>query len=333
MDKINIAIALDKRALQPAYVMLRSLAVNNSMNTICVYALHSELEKKDCLFLQDALSGNTKGNCLKPIKIDASKFSGLPQMYWPLESYYRLMLPELLGEELDRILYLDIDIIVNKDILDFYNTDFEGNLLVAARDAEFEKRYHRGMALNTSKLDGWKVFWSGLLDDGMKYFCSGVLLMNLSELRKEFTFQKYVAVLASIAENVGYPDQDLLNYMHYKQVKIVDEKKFGLVAIIAHEIGMNYEDVKKNVYILHFAGPHKPYRTVEFRYDIEKIWWEYAKDSPFYEELLESVFYQSMEHCLTEEKLQELKGENNELREMLGRCQELIQRLSSGIQL
>jgi len=331
-NRINIAIALNRKALQPAYVMLRSLAINNASHFIYVYVLQSELEDRDCLFLQDALQRDIRGNSIKCIKIDAAQFSVLPHAYWPVEAYYRLMLPKLLGGEIDRILFLDIDIIVNKDIWDFYYTDFEGNLLVAAKDAEFDKRYHRGMALNTSKLDNWKVFWRGLVEDGMKYFCSGVLLMNLAELKKEYSFQKYVTTLASIAENVGYPDQDLLNYMHYRQVKIVDENKFGLVASIAHEMGMSYEDVQKKVYILHFAGPYKPYRTAEFRYDIEKIWWEYAKDSPFYQELLETVFYQSMEHCLTEEKLLELKDENGTLKEMLGKCQKLIQQLSSRIQ-
>lgn len=52
--------------------------------------------------------------------------------------YYWFMLPEFLGNEMDRVLYLDVDIIVNKDIFDFYFSDFKGNRLIVTRDVEFE---------------------------------------------------------------------------------------------------------------------------------------------------------------------------------------------------
>ena len=67
------------------------------------------------------------------------------------------------------------------------------------------------------------------------------------------------------------------------------------------------------------------------RYDIQKVWWDYAKDAPFYRELLEMVFYHSMDSRLAEEKIQLLKAENEELRGLLNKCQVIIQNLSSGI--
>ena len=80
---------------------------------------------------------------------------------------------------------------------------------------------------------------------------------------------------------------------------------------------------------LHFAGYSKPWLVNLIQYDIGKVWWEYAKDSPFYWELLETVFYDSMESSIVEDKLQELMTENSELKELLNRCQTIIRKFSA----
>lgn len=266
---------------------------------------------------------------------DAEKFSGLRNtQFWMLETYYRLMLPELLGGEIDRILYLDVDVIVNKDIWNFYHTDFEGKLIIVGRDMVSDPLMaldERMIAADRPELSAWHALFKGLAEKGMTYFCAGVLLMNLSKLKEDFPFSRYMDIYESISNKLIYLDQDVLNYAHYNQVKLAEEKQYGLFAYPAHEMGMSYEEVRSNASIIHFAGAAKPWTINLIRYDIEKIWWEYAKDSPFYQELLETVFYQSMESHFTEDKLQELMNENGEQRELLNRCQGIIQKLSSSI--
>lgn len=333
MDRINIAIALDRNVLYPAYVMIRSLAKNNSKHPICVYVLHSKLTEADFNLLRDALMRDMNSeNCMEFIRIDAEKVSGLLHTeFWTMEIYYRLMLPELLGGQIERILYLDVDIIVNKDIWDFYQTDFEEKLLIVGRDMISDPLFDMDeeiIATEKPELSGWYAFFKKYAEKGMTYFCSGVLLMNLLKLKEEYSFQKYLEIYDSISDKLIYPDQDLLNYAHYNQVKLAEEKKFGLFAYPAHEMGMSYKDVYSNVSIIHFAGA-KPWTINMIRFDIEKIWWEYAKDSPFYHELLETIFYQTMESRLAEEKLKELLKENDELRELLNKCQAIIQKFSS----
>ena len=336
MDRINAAIALNRNVLYPAYVMIRSLVRNNNSYPIYLYVLHSELNAEYFKFLQDALMrGASAENYIEFIKIDSSKVSGLPcTQTWSLEMYYRLMLPELLGDKIDRILYLDVDIIVNKDIYDFYSMDFEGNLLIASKDMVSDSILARDEAVEDKaepEYRIWHTFFNNLSKKGMTYFCSGILLMNLLKLKEEYTFKKYMEIFNTIVHKVQFPDQDLLNYVHYRQVKLVDELQIGLYASTAHEMGMTYEDVRMNVSILHFAGPAKPWTINLIRYDIQKVWWDYAKDAPFYRELLEMVFYHSMDSRLAEEKIQLLKTENEELRGLLNKCQVIIQNLSSGI--
>jgi len=324
MNQINIAIALNKEVLFQAYVMLRSLAKNHTSGQICVYVLHSGFHGDDCAFLKDALLRGKESNQIVFLEIDPGKVDGLPYNHlWSVEMYYRLMLPELLGDCIDRILYLDIDMIVNKDITEFYYTDFEDCLLIAAKDMEFQT------ILDLDEPDSRirNAFFRELAEAGMTYFCSGMLLMNLAKLKGQYSFEKYKEIFFRVSDRMVLPDQDLLNYVHNGQVKFVDERRFGLFAQTAHKMGMGYKEVSENVSILHFTGQAKPWTINLVRYDIEKIWWEYAKDSPFYTELLESVFYCSMESAFTESKIKALMEENGQLRALLHKCQSVIHRL------
>jgi lipopolysaccharide biosynthesis glycosyltransferase len=90
---------------------------------------------------------------------------------------------------------------------------------------------------------------------------------------------------------------------------------------------MSYSQVKDSAVILHFTGKAKPWTINLIRYDIEKIWWEYAKTLPFYNEMLEQVFYNSMESDFAEKQFQTIIRENDELRQMLAKCNSMIKRL------
>ena len=238
--------------------------------------------------------------------------------------YYRLMLPELLPEDVDRILYLDIDVIVNQNIADFYKTDFGGKLLIATKDPEVETFFRTDAPEDKER----NRFFKRLIAEGMTYFCSGVIIFHIEELRKSYSFQKYMEIFSTIRDKVSLPDQDLLNYVHKDEVKLVDEKKYGLFTQTAHQNGMIYEEAKREAVILHFTGQAKPWTVNLVRYDIEKIWWEYAEGTPYYDSMLRRVFYQSMESTLAEETMLRLSEENEHYKELLLRYQKLVEQLS-----
>jgi lipopolysaccharide biosynthesis glycosyltransferase len=323
MDRINIAIALNRKVLPQAAVLLRSVALNNEEQEVRVYVLYSELTADDLKMLEEALyyCGN---NELVGVPIDRNKFDGLPSnQFWSLEMYYRLMLPQKLGGDIDRLLYLDVDMIVNKNLSEFYFMDLGNYDMAVARDMEYDTI----MSFEDDHHHERNRLFRGLADDGMVYFCSGMLLMNIKQMRQQYSFDYYMQVFETIRDRIVLPDQDLLNYVHYKNVIFVDEHKYGLFAQTAHAQGMSYSQVKDSAVILHFTGKAKPWTINLIRYDIEKIWWEYAKTLPFYNEMLEQVFYNSMESDFAEKQFQTIIRENDELRQMLAKCNSMIKRL------
>lgn len=322
--QMNIAIALNQKVLVQACVLLKSLAMNNIHYPICVYVHHSELTQEDLAMLQSSVETDHNHNRIISAKIDKNKFDGLPyNHFWSLEMYYRLLLPELWGDEIDRILYLDIDMIVNKDISEFYFMELGTYDFAAAKDMEYETIIAHDNDENRKRNE----LFRSLEADGMNYFCSGMLLMNLKQMKERYTFHYYMDIFDKIREQVILPDQDLLNYVHYKNVLLVDEWTYNLFTQTAHQSGMTYEQAKENVAILHFTGQAKPWTINLIRYDIEKIWWEYARRLPFYYDILEQVFFMSMESSLVEKQFDLLAEENEQLRQIIFKFNELVKKL------
>ena len=106
----------------------------------------------------------------------------------------RLLLPELLPE-LDRILYLDCDIIVRQDLAKLWETtELADNYLAGVYEAAIEGQAERFRALGC---------------DPAKYFNSGFLLMNLAQMRAEKVSEKLLE--ACRVPYLEFPDQDALN--------------------------------------------------------------------------------------------------------------------------
>ena len=171
---MNIAISLNRKYVNYAYVLLTSIFENNSGENISVFALHTELLEQDI----DLLSSLCKkyNNTLHPIVIDESVLLHLPTTeMWSKEAYFRLALTDVLPKEVDRVLYLDIDMIIIGDISDLYYADFDGKDFIACREFGEEETIPDRI--------------NDLFDRDNKksrdYFNSGMMLWNIRKLRTD----------------------------------------------------------------------------------------------------------------------------------------------------
>src|SRR5690606_10522116 len=134
-----------------------------------IYLMHSSLKSEEVLLLQDGVRG--EGHILHALKITDEYFrEALVVKHYTKEMYYRLLAFKLLPGTLDRILYLDPDILIINEIKSLYDTDLTGYLYAAA--------YHdiaKIKELNKIRLKAYEM---------EAYYNSGVLLMNLEEQRK-----------------------------------------------------------------------------------------------------------------------------------------------------
>lgn len=321
MGIINVAAALNSRYMRYTYVMLTSLFVNQPDACFHVYLLHNNLTEEDRQHLESLAVQH--GNKIHFLHIDKNDFPAeLPTTdMWSLETYFRLMLLDVLPKDVDRLLYIDVDMIVNKPIKELYHTDFEGKLFCVCRD----------MSTVFPFPDVRNEIFKEHIANGFTYFNAGLMLWNIEALRGNgYCFEAYMNLAKELDYRLLAPDQDLLNYMHWNQLKFVDEYQYDLFSRMAYNSGIHYEEVKEETAIIHYAGM-KPWEGEYVHYDIEQLWWDYAKKTPFYQELMEEFLQSCLKKPVVYDTMLRLSTENKRLKEELDKsvatCKQMLQML------
>lgn len=312
---INIAIAVNSRYVRYAYVMLTSLLMNNRSADITVYVLQSDLTDEDKACLSDLASAY--GQQIEYTDVDMGRY--LKQFptteNWTKEIYYRLLAGELLPLSVERLLYLDVDIIVHHSIAEFYETDMQGMELAAADDTMIQGNFSPEQT----------ALFAGLGGD-IRYFNSGMLLYDLKKIRARCGFQDYFEAAKRADFKLTNPDQDLLNYVHFGKVLFVDNRRYNA---FSQNVALT-EEALDSLVIVHYAG-RKPWNSNDARYEMERLWWLYAKETPFYVEMMEEVFWNGFSDT-SYRTIRALMQENMELKDNLKQAMELCRKLYGKLQ-
>lgn len=185
--------------------------------------------------------------------------------YFSNTTYYRLLIPELYPQY-NKVLYLDSDIVVLKDIAKLYNTNIEGNLLAAAPDDVIQ-------TIDVFRNYAEKVVG---VSDYKNYFNAGILVMNLKELRAFKFKEKFMYLLSTTKFSVAQ-DQDYLNRLCKGSVVLIP-KTWNKMPVS----GDNIERSKLN--LVHYNLAFKPWKFDNTLY--EEYFWKYAKKTDFYNEII-----------------------------------------------
>ena len=264
---MHVAVALNRGYVVYAAVMLQSLYENNSLCKVCVHVLHDKLTEGDKQGLER--QARKFGNHIFFYDISPSLLPENVQTTkeWPEEAYFRLFMTKVLPEGIERILYLDADIIVNKPLYDFYFMDMQGYELVGCRDFS--------TVLQEEFQDKRRELFAQLKKDrDFVYINSGVILMNLSALRERDIVEEYLSTMREQEGRLLAPDQDIINLVHWKKTGLLDEFRYDFFNACLK--GGKEGEVRQYVSIIHYGGPSKPWVVKNIDAYAHKIWWEYA---------------------------------------------------------
>ena len=241
---INILISVNSRYLDKAETMLHSFRRNNSEEAT-VFLLNQSLNQAEIKRLS-AYIQNRLHMAFVAVDVQTSAINQLPLRFnrFSIEIYFRVIAQFLLPESIDRVLWLDADIVVCGDVSAFYHQDFHGKLLAACPDAFYKEK-----SISRIKAD------LGLPEEHI-YFNSGVLLLNIAALRKETELHKIIQTAQSSADRFVYPDQDLLNCLYTGKVKYCDLYEYNCQTLFYQDL--TPEQIEK-IAILHYAGNLKPW--------------------------------------------------------------------------
>lgn len=251
MFPYHILVTLDRNYLKVLSVMLYSLSQSDPEGVYTVYVVNNTLTEEDFASLSALLPRTELVNVQVPE--DLLQNAPVSDRY-PTEMYYRLFAARYLPQQLERILYLDPDLVVLHSLRSLYQIDFDGKLFAAA--SHIESRTFR--ELNRRRLH---------LSEHAKYLNSGVMMMNLALLRKESP-QTILDYIQSHKATLLLPDQDVLNALYADRTVPLDplvynlgEKYLRLKNLHlppAEKLTLDW--VRSNTAIVHYYGRNKPWK-------------------------------------------------------------------------
>ncbi len=285
--KNGIVFAPDNGYIKYFAVALKSLIENSNPNEqYDIVLLASDIDKKNKYHLEKMLPNNFS---LRYFDIDnyiKSKFNLKLNtlQYWSISMWYRIFIP-LIMPKYERVAYFDSDICFNQSIDELFKISFNENEILAILDTISPiLNYNQSRKQHLTQILGLKK--------PEAYFNSGVILFNIKKINKQHYINQCLKKIEST--NLQFPDQDLLNIVFEGKTKLIPSKynsqyHFPIFRetdfyYADEEYQKDYLDGFKNPVIVHYTSSRKPWHS-----PLEKnaeIWWHYARQTPFYEEIL-----------------------------------------------
>ncbi len=287
MKNVDICFLTDEGYAMQTCIALTSILKNKKNNIkyniyiLCNKVSNDSLEKIKSL---DKVNFNINIIELKNndeyIKYDIKDIPASPT------AIYKFNIPQILNK-LDKVLYLDGDIIVNEDLSELFNYDIGDNYLGAVKDTA-------GLSKSLFKL---------FIKKNIFYFNSGVMIMNLKKMRED----KVTELLIDYRIN-GYNelmDQDALNFVLRNKVcelpfKFNTQLMFAWINNNVKELKEYFKmtsdlkstkEIINNAVIVHYSGMKKPWKHYDgFEHD---LWVYYYYLSPFNNNMLNRCLYHS----------------------------------------
>lgn len=308
-DVIHIGFVLhDKDGHYSVWVgtVMQSI-LEHTDSRICFHILHDETLSSDNKYKLEKVAYN--GSSIAEFhKIDEGDFSVVKNQMsrFTIGAMFRCSLPELLPD-LNRIIYLDADLFVNRDIKELWDVDVREYCLAGVVDEGVN--IHNYPRILNKYPEIKKEF----------YFNSGVLYMNLKKLREFGNLKKLVVDFLVENPEAGLPDQDALNVLFHDKVLYLDDSWNQFVFIHRKD---NVEKLDKAIF--HYAGTllmlysHSQIDLEYFRTICRTPWIDYEMNHQFeqcFGRMNDRVYqYQNMLQLLSNPDIKHIfYGEENEL--------------------
>lgn len=193
---MNILFSSDNNYAQHLGVAIYSLLSNNKdVDRIRIFVVDNEISDLNKRKLADVVS-YFQNSSIEYISFEKWKNSLHLNMSWniSISSYARLFVSSMLPSDVDRVLYLDCDMIVCEELIDLWRIDMNGNIIAAVQDTIREGVKN---AVGLSSID--------------KYFNAGMILIDLKAWREQQCETLCLKFIEDRNGQVIHHDQGVLN--------------------------------------------------------------------------------------------------------------------------
>ncbi len=219
--------------------------LENTREELIIYILHNEnLPLKIKKYLEKIICSYGQTCVFKSIDITNQTFANQDFSIISVGTLYRLKIADIMPTSVDKIIYLDSDIIFNMDIMALWHEFGNMNTTIAGKKDDI---------------------------GGATYINAGVLLLNLNKMRLKYKF--YEEATQYFRENPysKHTDQDAINHIFTNDKSFLVER-YNIFTIY------DRKNRKYNKGIFHFAGD---YPKIQSDYLADRLYWNYIKNSPW----------------------------------------------------
>ena len=252
---MDIVCSIDNNYVQYCSVMLVSFFENNPLKERHTVHLLTEglAEDNKCIF-ENIVNSYDGSFCYYLVDSQLlTSFSIREEDHYTLAVYYRLLMAKLLPENLDKVLYLDCDIIINDSISELWNVSLDGYALAAVEE------------LGCSLPDVYERLG---YDMKYGYFNAGVLLVNLRYWREHNLTQLFSDFVPRNIARIKSYDQDVLNTLLYDKCLHISCKwnveeafyHYSVMKRLKHK--RELRSVLRHPKILHYTWKPKPWESL-----------------------------------------------------------------------
>lgn len=254
-NRISVVLAADDNYAQHAAVAMASVLANTAVPEQVAFWL-----------IDDGISSRNKDKVRQTVARWHSRVSFLTIKNKELEqgfvsgpisrtAYFRLDIPDIVPADVERVIYLDCDLLVLDDIRLLWQTDLAGNPLGAAEDPGILTS--AGKKRNKTEAFGWR--------EEDSYFNSGVLVIDVAQWRVRDYAKQLRALLAK--NRYRHHDQDALNELfegHWTPIPL----RWNVIPPVFHLGWGVLKDTRarrqtlealRDAAIVHYAGGYKPW--------------------------------------------------------------------------
>ena len=257
-----VVCATDARFADLAGPLLRSIAVNGEIPEAEIVVLSDGLDDRT----KDWLRQSASGLSVRFISVDGPERKRVgtfrTSRHETPVTFFRLLIADLLPRVTDRVLYLDVDLIVNGSLRPLFEMLLDGHCIAAVQNAG-DPDWHAALNRKFGR------------EPDAPNINAGVLVMDLARWRELSVSERCFEVL-SWAPDVELADQDAINAILGDDVKLLD-RTWNLWS--NRPKALTREDYAA-ARIVHFTSWRKP-NLVECQHPARDLYLEHRAHTPW----------------------------------------------------
>lgn len=299
-NNIPIALACSNCYAPYAGVLLRSLMdTAGSGWNYDVVILEREISGENKRILTGMTAGRANisvrfynpGDFLAQVDV-----AGLGTEQFPLELYFRVLAPHML-RCYERLITIDVDMLVKRDLAELFQTDLGGACVGAVPDIFWQGFYQTDYVFASNKMSARTYFKEILnMKDPMNYVSGGLVLYDCVKYRQALDWKSIISTAQ--AKRYMWLDQCELNALLEGKITFLDSawnielaanpRSQYAVDAAPEETRRAYDRALASPAVLHWAGKPKPWVCPDVPYGSE--WWRAAMQTPFVGHILARMF-------------------------------------------